>query len=158
MNGIFNLNSPTDLLRKLESDFARIENNPRDENAAADFFVTAEGLLDWLYPGKANKQARESERSSNTLLQVTSHLATSVKHFKAEAKHHGSVKNTKKTGGIFGANVFAARAFRANSFPKGNLLIELETKPAQELGSPITAIELARRVLNYWQTRLSAIP
>lgn len=158
MNGIFALTSPTDLLKKLETDFSRVEGNPRDEHAVVDFFLTAESLLDWLYPGKKNKQARESERSSNILLQITSHLAASMKHFQPEAKHHISVKATRKVGGTFGAMTFASWSFRANAFPKGNLMIELEGEAARQLGSTITAIELARRVLSYWQQRLMSMP
>ncbi|HUT92718.1 MAG TPA: hypothetical protein VMY37_24710 [Thermoguttaceae bacterium] len=101
MDGIFNLRCVHDLPGKLEQDLARLKDNPHDETAAIDFFVNAESLLDWLYPGHSNRQARESERSSNVLMQVTSHLATGAKHFRPKAKHHKSVKHSKRVGGTF---------------------------------------------------------
>lgn len=155
MDGIFSLRSAEELLRKLEADFVRLKYNPRDESAAVDFFVTAESLLDWLHPGRSNKTAREAERNGSVLLQVTSHLATGVKHFTPEAKHHKSVNETRKTGGLFGARTFAANTFKANTFPKGNLIIELEGDAAQQLGSTIPAITLAALVVDHWRQRVT---
>lgn len=155
MDGIFNLRCAHDLLGKLEQDFARLRDNPRDETAAIDFFVTAESLLDWLHPGHLNRQARESERSANIVMQVTSHLATGAKHFRPEAKHHKSVKHSKKVGGTFAARTFAAGMFKANTFSKGNLIIELEGEAERQLGESISAILLAQLVLDHWKQRIS---
>jgi len=157
MAGFFNLQTPSDLLQKLQSDFDKLDDNPRDEDAVFNFFVTAESLLDWLHPGRNNDNTRKKERDNNILLQITSHLATGIKHFQPEDKRHKSVKDTKSVGGTFSARTFAANTFKANSFPKGNLFIELQGKAEQALGSSITAIELARKVLEYWQQRIDEI-
>jgi len=117
--------------------------------------VTAESLLDSLHPGRSSKGARESERKGNILLQVTSHLATGAKHFRPEARHHRSVKHSKKVGGSFAARTFGANTFKANVFPKGNLIIELEGEAERQLGPSISAIALAQLVLNHWQQRIS---
>ena len=157
MAGFFDLQSPNDLLQKLKTDFIKIEEKPRDVYIAYNFFATAENLVDWVNPGKGNREIRENERDNEILLQITSHLATGIKHFKPEAKCHNSVKDTKKIGGTFSAHTFAANTFKANSFSKGNLFIELQGEAEKQLGSPITAIELARKVLDYWQTRLETV-
>ena len=60
-------------------------------NVAVDFFVTAEHMADWVLPGQANRQARETLRASSVLLQVPSHVANGAKHFIAEARPHQSV-------------------------------------------------------------------
>ena len=46
--GLFDLNTPQDLLRKLKHDYQRIIQSPTDMFAAFDFFVTAphNGLAD----------------------------------------------------------------------------------------------------------------
>src|SRR5262245_38256943 len=91
--GLFDLKTPRDLLEKLRRDFRRIAESPTDQCAAFDFFVTAEHMVDWLYPGDGNCTKREQERGRNVLLQVCSHIASGSKHFQATAKHHTSVKD-----------------------------------------------------------------
>lgn len=156
MKGIFGFNSPADLLKKLEGDFAGLKHNPRDASAAINFFVTAESLLDWLHPGHGGKSQREKERCTEVLLQITSHLATGAKHFSADAKHHQSVKDARKIGGL---NSFAARTFTAKTFtsifPKENLVIDLDGEASKHFGDSITAYALAERILEYWKNRIS---
>jgi hypothetical protein len=57
--GFFELQSPLDLLNKMEADYARLSRNPLDTYAAFDFFVAAAHLPEWLgkvrcYPGPAS--------------------------------------------------------------------------------------------------------
>src|SRR5438105_3089567 len=92
--GLFELQTPADLVKKLQHDLERMANSPQDQYAAFDFFVTAEHILDWIHPD--NKAARESLRSSSPLLRITSHLANGGKHFQAKAAHHQSVTGTEK--------------------------------------------------------------
>lgn len=58
MEGVFSLKTPKDLLGKLQHDYERLKANRLDTYAAFDFFVTSEHLLDWIYPGEANKEHR----------------------------------------------------------------------------------------------------
>jgi hypothetical protein len=92
--GFGELQTPGDLVRKLEHDLDRLKNSPQDQYAAFDFFVTAEHIVDWLHP--TDRTAREAMRSSSPLLRITSHIANGVKHFEAKAKHHRSVSDIEK--------------------------------------------------------------
>src|SRR5688572_9588972 len=92
--GFATLQTPKDLIAKLRHDLRRMESDPDDVYAAFDFFVTAEHILDWLYPDApdaSQKRKREKARSSTRLLQITSHIASGAKHFVALGKHHSSV-------------------------------------------------------------------
>ncbi len=95
MQGFFQLETPDDLLAKLERDFARMNRAPNDPDPAYDFFVTAEHMLDWLYPGNAGRKSREEQRDRHALLQLVSHIATGAKHMVPEAKRHKSVGISK---------------------------------------------------------------
>ena len=146
--GFFELESPADLVRKLRHDLERIEKSPQDQYAAFDFFVTAEHIVDWLHPD--DKSARESIRSSNALLRVTSHLANGGKHFHAKAKRHRSILGTEK-------QKYVEPGYIEDGYFEEPLVIHLSEPEAQELGSPhVDAISLARRVLDYWSQRISA--
>jgi hypothetical protein len=81
-------------VKKLQHDLERMTKSPQDQYAAFDFFVTAEHILDWIYPD--DKAAQKFLRSSNPLLRITSHLANGSKHFQAKAARHQSVKGTEK--------------------------------------------------------------
>ena len=76
-------------MRKMEHDLARMESSPQDQYAAFDFFVTAEHLVDWIYP--KDTAGRRALRTSTVLLRITSHIENGAKHFEATAKHHNSV-------------------------------------------------------------------
>ncbi|MEJ7605694.1 MAG: hypothetical protein WKF37_05380 [Bryobacteraceae bacterium] len=81
--GAFSLQCPEDLLKKLEHDLGRLHANPLDQYAAFDFVVTAEHMLDWVYPDhpQSNWKRRAEERNNSKLLQITSHIASGAKHF-----------------------------------------------------------------------------
>ncbi len=90
---LFQIQGPRDLLFKLQHDYSRLQQTPNDPYVAFDFFVTAEHLLDWIYPGSSGKPGRAAERDANLILQVVSHLATGAKHFIPQARHHVSVQH-----------------------------------------------------------------
>ena len=48
--GFGSLQTPLDLLSKLEHDLERMRVSPEDTYAAFDYFVTAEHVIDWAYP------------------------------------------------------------------------------------------------------------
>lgn len=66
--GLFRLETPRDLLGKLIHDYQRLQQAPDDAYAAFDFLVTAEHMLDWLYPGAAGRAKRTAERNGNVIL------------------------------------------------------------------------------------------
>jgi hypothetical protein len=147
--GFFELLTVKDLFAKLERDSVRIQNNPLDVDAAFDFFVTAYHMLDWLHPGPGNSHKRKEIEDHSVLLQVTSHLANGSKHFEATASKHKSVaKTVSRPGG------FQPGAFQANAFDVGELVVHLEGDVAADLGTSISVVELARRLVAFWQQKL----
>ncbi len=61
--GFFALRTPQDLLAKLRHDHARLVDNPIDSYAAFDFFVTANHLVDWIWPSATRTQQRDNRRA-----------------------------------------------------------------------------------------------
>ena len=143
--GLFELQSPQDLLKKLHHDYARLQQSPLNQYAAFDFFVTAEHMLDWLYPNPNDSQKRKDVRDKSVLLQVCSHIANGSKHFVPNDKRHVSVKDARKHEGAFQRD-----AFQSDAFDVPLLQIDLQGKAAQEFGESIDALELAGKVLNFW--------
>jgi len=151
--GVFELRSPQDLLRKLQYDLENLKADRTNTYKAFNFFVTAEHMKDWMLPGKKNKKKRERLEKSEVLLQTCSHLANGMKHFRAEAKHHRSVADTRRTGGYWGANYWASGYWAPGYWASGALIIELQGAAKTKLGARITAVELAERVLGFWERR-----
>src|SRR4051794_7798333 len=102
--GFASLETPRELLRKVQHDFERLQANPADSYAAFDFFVTAYHLLEWLHPGDPIAMGAEEKRTP--LLQVCSHLANGAKHFEAKDKRHQSVHDVVPAGNYFGGSYF----------------------------------------------------
>ena len=150
MAGAFTLNDSLDLLEKLESDYQLLSRERGNAYLAFNFFVTAEHMLDWIYPGYANKSKRRSERESEIVLQVCSHLANGAKHFIAEARHHNTVSdsNKKRRWNPLGGP-FVSPLLSYGGIP--TLYITLEGDAEAVLGRSITALKLAELVLNYWK-------
>lgn len=68
MKGLFQLQTAHELLAKLRHDHERLREAPNDAYVAFDFFVTAEHMLDWVYPGFSRKSQRTAERQSQVVL------------------------------------------------------------------------------------------
>jgi len=145
--GYFELKTPADLLQKLAYDLARIQAAPLDTYACFDFFITAEHMLDWLYPDDVI--ALQNKRLSETLLKVCSHLANGAKHFHARNRQHTSVTDTEKHDGPFDDSF-------DGSFDTCGLVVHLDGDAAKKYGPEIDAEELAELVFAYWQKDLAA--
>lgn len=156
MRGFFLLRTANDLLQKLERDFKKLKQHPLDVDLAFNFFVTAEHILDWKYPGRANKSNREKLRNAEVLLQVTSHLASGAKHFDVEAKHHTSIKDTGRVG------CWPEGCWPRGYWPEGcwpeSLIVYLDGNAASLLSSQISVLDLASDVLQFWQSHLQSTP
>ena len=137
MRGFYQLAHAKDLLAKLGRDLERIQLAPSDADPAYDFFVTAEHMLDWLFPGKNGKLRRESARKSEPLLQLVSHIATGAKHMVPEAQHHKAVQSTEAPTSVH---------------PYAPLVVNPDPAVAEALGfSSITTLGLAAKVYDYWR-------
>ena len=156
MQKFFHLRTANDLLQKLERDFKKLKQHPRDVDLAFNFFITAEHILDWKYPGRANKKNREKLRSSEVLLQVTSHLASGAKHFDVEAKHHTSVKDTGRSA--YFPEGYLSKSYWPEGYWPESLIIHLDEDMAQKLSTQINVLNLASDVLQFWQSNLQSTP
>ena len=154
MAGAFGLSAPEDLLAKLRRELERLRDAPNDHDAAINFFVTAEHMLDWLMPGTAGRPKREQLRNSEPLLQVVSHLASGAKHHSQLLSHHQAVSQSGETGGYFAAAYFSPRYFGSSYFGGRTLSVTLTGNAAQTLGPSLSAVALAEQVYSYWQARL----
>jgi hypothetical protein len=152
MAGWFGLATPCDLLRKLHSDYAAFLSEPTNAFLAFNFFVTANSLLDWVYPGRGNPRFKDL-RDSEVLLQVCDHLACGLKHFELEDSRHKSVSKAGRGGGFFGADFFGSRLFAGRHFGRTSLIVRLNGDAAKALGGTIEATALARKVLDFWENR-----
>lgn len=152
--GLFALQTPSDLFRKLEHDYERILASPMDAYAAFDFFVTAEHVVDWLYPNDSDKKQRENLRQANLVLQACSHIANGSKHFEARAKQHGSVQNT-----------IERPAMRLGQWKLGisrlgmeeGLEIQFQGQAAIEFGTFLDTPDFAKKVLEFWRQELTKL-
>lgn len=145
LNGFFSLRTPHDLLDKLEFDYKRLTEASTEsiqaQYAAFDFFVGAEHMPDWLKYTKGGSLNLYRDYPEGP---IVSHVASGAKHFQVTKPQHTSVKNTESNGGIFDPDIFDADIFDCDS----SLVIELENGVKEDV------IELANRVLLYWQEKL----
>jgi len=140
--GFGELQSVSDLLKKLEYDLSRVNESPTDTYAAFDFFVTAEHMIDWLHP--TDFKTRKELRTKVRLLEIVSHIANGNKHFQATAKQHKSVENITEEHGGFSVSAFSAKCFSPKAFKFAGLNIKLDD------GSLVHATALAQDVYEYW--------
>ena len=86
-------------------------------------------------------------RRSNTLLQIASHVASSAKHLRAEAKHHNTAVQTYSDTGVYGdvyGNVFQ------NVFPNG-VFVDLNSSAREEFGNRLTAVQIGEKLVDFWK-------
>ena len=106
--------------------------------------VTGYHMLDWLYPN--DKKRQEQEEKASILLQVCSHIANGIKHFRATAKKHQSIADVRAQGGAFQRNAFQVDAFQVEA-----LVIQLDGQAAGQFGAEVECVTLATQVLQYWE-------
>jgi hypothetical protein len=144
MLGAFDLQTTQDWLQKLERELQRFRALPNDRDAAINFFITAESMLDWKHPGDPNASKRKAVRDSVPLLKIIWDLASVAKHREVRSNHE-SVNDSGVVGEFFGGGFFGGSFF-------GELSVKLNGPAATDLGaSSITAIELAERTVVYWR-------
>lgn len=139
--GLFQLKTPADLLAKLKHDLKRLSHGKTDPYPAFDFFITAEHLVDWVFPGS---EADRRKMWSEPLLALCSHLANGSKHFEATARHHKSVSDSHEHHGGFSDEF-------SSDFDVSGLIILLDGDAKVQYGPQIQAHDLAVRVVEYWE-------
>ena len=149
--GFFQLTAPADLLRKLEHDYRRLTKTPADPYPAFDFFITAEHLLDWSYPGDEGKAKRNQLRAAHPLLRVVSHIANGAKHMVLDDSRHTSVSDTEATQSRYGDGAYGVGPYGA-----GHLVVTIDESMWKTLGvKMITTIGLADDLLAFWRRELA---
>jgi hypothetical protein len=158
MRGFFELRTPGDLRCKLNVEYSRLRHAPTDSYTAFNFFVTAEHMLDWLYPGNANADRRKQEIDSEPLLAVCSHLANGAKHFLLERSRHVSVLATNQGGTYFGRGYFGPSYFGSRYFGRGRLVVSLDGTARSRFGATMPVLDLAEQVTRFWNSHPSVPP
>ena len=154
MVAVFRLQGPQDLFQKLKHEYVTLNSNPTDSYGAYNFFVTAWHLLDWLYPGDANKSVRSKLRGSEPLLQVLDHLASGAKHFEIDPKRHTSVR---KTGGPPSwAEIPFSQSPGRRPVNSNVLYVFLDGPAATRYGPYVSVTDLASKVVDFWEQRLNS--
>ncbi len=148
--GLFDLKNPLDLLKKLHYEYEELKKDRLNSFVAFNFFVTAEHMLDWVYPGSTNKKRREQVRRDSVLLQICSHVANGAKHFEVEAKHHVSVSDTsKRVGNPLKSPIFHSPIFHPDVV--SGLFLTLDGEAGKKLGVYVNVLSLAKQVLEFWE-------
>ena len=152
---IFGFKTAWDLREKLYREFQELKAKTTDTDAAFIFFVTAESMRDWVYPGDANKGNRDQLLTSNPILEVSSHLANGMKHFelRESKKINKSIESTCKTGGYWASSYWTPSYWASSYFPHGALVVNLKDEAAiGVLGTEIlNVVALAERVMEFWE-------
>ena len=115
---------------------------PNDVDHAFNFFVTAEHMLDWRYPGKRG-QSKIQQEKRKPLLQLVSHIANGAKHFVTKPSHQ-SVAST-------GLMARHPNPMMQRIFPSELSVVAVGAAGEALGGSRITALALAEQVYAYWQ-------
>jgi hypothetical protein len=153
MVGAFGLTTLKDFLGKLSRELEKFRAAPNDADAAINFFVTAEHMLDWLYPGLKNRSKRERLRNNELMLQVVSHLASSSKHYDQLSPHHQSVLDSGQLAGFVGAMQSNQRG-GSRLLSGSALTVWFSAAAAVSFGATLPAVELAKRVYRYWEAHV----
>jgi hypothetical protein len=147
--GLFDLQTSSDLLKKLKHDFQRLNHDQLDQYAAFDFFVTAEHIIDWLPP--VEDVNHRDLRKTEPLIRICSHIANGSKHFKVNPKRHDSVKSTGHHQGTFSSGF-------SEAFDISCLEIHLSDEEVNRLEVQGIALDkelevtvLAKMILDYWE-------
>lgn len=144
MDGFFELQTPRDLLDKLEADLNSWQLCPaisrEAQYTAFDFFVTAEHLPEWLAVVTGDDKAKLKDYPDGRLV---SNVANGAKHFRVDAKRHNLVRRTQAHSGAFQGD-----GFQNDAFDVPRLVIEREDGRLEDLR------DVATRVLDYWKKQM----
>lgn len=155
VQGFFHLQSPRDLLGKLEHDFLRMQAAPLDSYAAFDFFVSAWHMLDWIHfdpaDPKRSEQDRQAEVKSRAILRLCAHLANGSKHFKLTRGNHDEIRgHVARPSARLGEFTIGVSRLETEA----GLELVLAPDEAHELGRTdwIDALDLAQLLIDYFRT------
>jgi hypothetical protein len=159
MKGLGSLQSPEDLLEKLEYDRKRLEADPADVYAAFDFFVTAYHMLEWIHPNRARNDPIQAAKrrlisGKNRLVTIAAELANGVKHF--EQFSYEGVADVETAGGYWPRGYWAAGYWPPGYWKEPRLIIKLTATEASFFGGApsLVALDAARKLCAFWNAEL----
>ena len=154
MEGFPQLTTHTDLIKKLEWEFERLNAEPENSFLAYNFFVTAWHLLEWKYPDPEGKKFRKELRENTPILQICEHLAVGAKHFVIMDPKLKSVAGSEniRIGGVYG-NYFGGW-FGGWFGGAAKPVIILEGEAAKIFGGAVTVATLAQHVMDFWRQQI----
>jgi hypothetical protein len=155
LHGFFGLRTPQDLLKKLEREYGRLVAAPFDSDAAWNFFVTANHLVDWIWPSASAKQQAQ-ERRADAIPRICEHLANGAKHFSLDRPHTAVLAATRIPPARAGV---AVNGLSRSGLLTPALVVRLQPDEATALSldqDVINAVEFAAVVLDYWKRRVGA--
>jgi hypothetical protein len=153
-DGFFELQTPRDLLRKLQHDRERMNANPGDSFAAFDFVVTALHLHDWArQTGAVEKAQRPEDPRQRLAWELCGAVANGAKHF--------VMRDRRPMGHTVAGSVFGDANYGAAHYGS-DLVIALTKDEAAIDGQGITIYDhdamtirdLADLMLAYWSATL----
>jgi hypothetical protein len=136
MEGFFELQTPEDLLRKMERDYARLQQVPED-------------TPEWVKGGgKRGKTFKLQIQQQHLTLTLCHELATGSKHF-TPGTQKPAVAETRYEG------VYARGIYEPGIYEACLSIVLSPEQAAQRGGDTIDALTLAGEVLVFWQRHLS---
>ena len=167
MHKFFEMQSPDDLLRKLEREYDRWKADPVNVDLAWNFFVTAEHLPDWIYyqdmptsgterPDLLDGRTPYEFKMAPTrpVLRICSHLANGAKHFHLSNPNLTSVGDTVREMAGYVKNGYVKNGYYAK-VPMLRVRLTPQEQAALGLREAVAdAIWLATQVLAFWQAKV----
>jgi hypothetical protein len=150
MAGFFDLKTRMDLLHKLEREYAKLEQDDEDIDAAYNFFATAENMPEWIKGGgRKGKRFKHTIQQQELLLTLVNELATGAKHFTSD-KLKPAVRSMTRGGWIDSDWI-------ESGWVEMPLIVHLSPEQATQLGQEEMHVrDLAGRVLAFWQAYLGS--
>jgi hypothetical protein len=156
MHGLFHLQTPLDLLHKLEREYERWKADPVNVDLAWNFFVTAEHLPDWMGrthtgPPLLGGESIEKFKTDRPLLRICSHLANGGKHLIPRADQHTSVDRTVREMTSFVKPGFVEKGYFAEEPALRVYLTPNEMTALRRDTADVDALWLADRIMELYQ-------
>ena len=144
--GFIELVNVKDYWKKLQFDFNELKKNDEDVYKAFNFFITSYHLLDWIFKGEYSIE--RTNLNKKPILKLCSHIANGIKHFEIDSNRHNSVKEIEKER-------YVEEGYWEESYAESPIIISLDEKLNSEFGESKKIIELADKVMLFWETELN---
>ena len=151
MKGLFELQTPGDLYRKLEWEFSKLAKDPKDSRVAYNFIVTAYHLLEWVLPETEPdfKTKRQEMERQCPALEICHHLSIGAKHFVPTNPKLTAVRETGRAS-HWHKNHWGIGYWHKNYWADA-LTVELVGRARDAYGKSISLKDLADTMMEFWQ-------